>query len=357
MHPHRQGLLLDVPAPATPLGGVRGIDGHDQTVGSFSLPRQNGAEHPPGSIGNRLGEAVVLDHALDVEPLDGDDAVAVDQPSGGLVDEIVTPVPDALVNARDDSAGLAPLTASTLLFGKFPLSLRQNLLVTAEEARVVDVLAIGQRREGFQPNVNADLLIGRRQEFGDDLHGKAHEPLEVDSADGAGLDDALYRAVQTDGDIAYLGQPQSALVEPESALRVGDAVVLAFAFDSWVSRRLTRFDAAKEGVKGQINADGDVLQHLGVDPAEFGVFLLPSRERGLLLEPGRRLAQHFVVVLAPVQEAVVDLSAGFQRLRQGRLLRLRRIKAIPICELEGFSHSTSWAWVRNAAGSRCTASR
>ena len=153
MRSHRQRLLLNVPAPATHLRGVGRIDSHDQTTSTFSLIRQDGTKHRPGSVRDRLGEAVVFDHALDVEFLDGNHAVAVDQPSGGLMNEIMAAVTDTLVDTRNDFAGfliilILSLTAPTLLllilhFRQFALCFRQCLFFFAEEARVFNVLAIG----------------------------------------------------------------------------------------------------------------------------------------------------------------------------------------------------------------------
>lgn len=148
----------------------------------------------------------------------------------------------------------------------------------------------------------------------------------ADTANGTRFDVGVNEAVLTNGDIANLGQSQFALVEAKAALGVGERIVTV-AFDAGEPWGLTRLNPTEKGVKSKVNANGDVLQDLAVDIGQFRVFLFPLWERGLLLYFGRRLAQYVVVMLAPVQEAVVDLSAGFQRLRQGRLLRLCRIGA------------------------------
>ncbi len=275
---------------------------------------------------------MVLDHAFDVQFLGGDDAEAVDETPCRLVNEVVATVPDALVDTGNNLFGLAAFSGAANLLGEFPLGLCQSLLITAEETRVGDVLAVGQRREGFQSNVNTDLFLRRRQQFGADHAGEADEPLVADTANGAGFDRAINRAVKPNGNAANLGQVEFALLKTEAALRVGDAVVLPVALDAREARRLPGFHAAKESVKGKVNANGDVLQNLAEHTRKFRVFLLPLRERGLLLDFGRRLAQHFVVVLSPVQEAVVDLSAGFQSPRQSRLLCFRRINPVDVSQ-------------------------
>ena len=191
-------------------------------------------------------------------------------------------VTDALMDAGDNLLGLAPCAGTASLLRQPALCLRQSLLVLAEEARVPNVLAVGQRGEGLQANVNADFLIGRRQDFGPDLAGEAGVPLVLDAADGTRFDVPVNRAVQADAEIAYLGEPQAALHDAEAALRVGDGVALPVALDAREAWRLPRLDPAEGGVEGEVYAGGDVLQDLGVDRAEFGVFLLPARGRGLL---------------------------------------------------------------------------
>ena len=48
-------------------------------------------------------------------------------------------------------------------------------------------------------------------------------------------------------------------------LRVGNAVVLAFALQSWIAWFFTCFYAAEEGLKSEFDANSDVLQNLRMD--------------------------------------------------------------------------------------------
>jgi hypothetical protein len=267
---------------------------------------------------------VVFDHALDVEFLDCNHTVSIDQPSGGLVNEIMATVTNALMDTGNNLFGFLSLTAPALLSCEFALCFCQCLFFCTKEARIFDVLTVGQRHKGLQANVNANLFIRRRKQFGADFAGKAGVPLMANTANGTRLDVAVNGAVLTNGDIANLGQSQFALVEAKAALGVGERI-LAVPLDTGKAWGLTRLNPTEKGVKSKVNANGDVLQDLAVDIGQFRVFLFPLWERGLLLYFGRRLAQYVVVVLAPVQEAVVDLLTGFQRLCQGRLLRLCRI--------------------------------
>ena len=269
---------------------------------------------------------MVLHHAFDVQFFNGDYAVAVDYFTGGLVNEVMPPIANPLMDTGNNLFGLPSFSGAANLLCQFALCFGKGFFFFAEETWIVNELAIGESREGFQANVNADLFFGRRQQFGADLAREAGIPLVADTANGAGLDCAVNRAVLTNRYITDFAQAQFALVKAKAALGIGERVV-AVALDAGKAWSLAILNPAEKGVKSKVNANGDILQNLAVDTRQFRVFLFPFGERGLLLYFGRRLAQHFVVVLAPVQEAVVDLSTGFQCPYQSRFLRLRRIDA------------------------------
>ena len=120
--------------------------------------------------------------------------------------------------------------APALLFGKFALCFGKSLFFFAEEARVLDELAIGQSGESFQANVNTDGLIGRRQVFGFNLLAEAGEPLAIDAANRAGFEFAPRLAVEFGLHLPDFGKANGAVTDLETVvLRERDAIVLAFA--------------------------------------------------------------------------------------------------------------------------------
>ncbi len=67
---HVQRHLLPVVANVTVLGGVGRVDFDKLTTGAFSLVRKEAKELRPGSIHNRLSQAVVMHHATGRKVLD-----------------------------------------------------------------------------------------------------------------------------------------------------------------------------------------------------------------------------------------------------------------------------------------------
>ena len=64
--------------------------------------------------------------------------------------------------------------------------------------------------------------------------------------------------------ITDFGQAETALKEAEATLRIGYAIVLAFAPHPRVAWIVSSLDSAKEGLKGKVYTTGDVLQDLRV---------------------------------------------------------------------------------------------
>lgn len=271
---------------------------------------------------------MVAQHSLDAQFLDSDDAEAVDDAPRVLVAEIMAAVADALMDTRNDLAGLLPSTAPALLFCEFALCFRQCLFFLAEEARVSDELTVGECGEGFQANVNADGFLGWRQRSGPDLLAERGEPLAVDAADGAGLEFAPRPAVEFGLHLPDLGEADAAVSDLETVvLRVSDAVVLALPFKTREARSLAFGDPLEERLERQLDAVNHILQNLTVDRFEFGVAFLPGGEIRLLREVTHRGFSGAVLELPIVDEAVVDKATGFEGCFQ--LVRLRPVGIEP----------------------------
>ena len=228
----------------TVLRGIGGIDGNHLTSGTFSLLREDGSEHGPRGISDALGETVIAKHILDVEFLDGNHAESVDNAPGGLVGEIMAAVANALMDTRQNLVGFLSRRASFLGFGLLSASLRQCLLVTAEEARIFNELAAGQGHERIQSRVKSNGFFGKRQWLNFTLTGKAYEPFFAVPADSAGFNSTVNRTMDFRLDLnrsAEQRQPNRSIANLEPALRIGDAVVLTFALQAGIARGFACF--------------------------------------------------------------------------------------------------------------------
>ena len=258
---------------------------------------------------------MIAEQILDVQFFNGNHAEAVDQPSGGLMAEVVPPIADALMDTRNDFLGFLSLAAPAFLFGKFALCLRKSLFFFAEEARVLDKLAIGQSREGFQANINTDGFLRRRQVFGFDFLAKAGEPLVVDTPHRAGLEFTPRLAMEFSLHLSNFGKADGAIANLETVvLGEGDAVVLAFAFETGEAWGVALLYSVKERFERKVYTMNHVLQDLAIDGFEFSVVFLPLRQVGLLGVPSYRNLCCVVLELPVVDKTVVNKAAGFERL-------------------------------------------
>ena len=100
---------------------------------------------------------------------------------------------------------------------------------------------------------------------------------------------------------------------------------MPFALETRIARSFAVFDTSKKRGKSKANALCHVLKHLAVHSAKLRVRLFPQGKGVGLFAIVWRLAMQFMVVLAPIEQAIVDLAAHVKRLAQFRFLRRRRI--------------------------------
>jgi len=153
---------------------------------------------------------------------------------------------NTLMDTGDDFLGFATGFGSVLILHivELALSFCQSLFVTAEEARVFDELAIGQSRKDFEANVNADFFGRGFQRLWLYLTGEANEPLARGrSANRTRFDVTFNGSVQVNGNITDFGQAETALKEAEATLRIGYAIVLAFALHPRVAWIVSSLDS------------------------------------------------------------------------------------------------------------------
>ena len=231
----------------------------------------------------------------------------------------------------------------------------EGAFLLTKETRVFNELAVGQGREGFQPNVNAHRISARWKRNSLIFAGEADVPFLTVLANGAGLDCARADAVYFGLDLSDFGERDCALPDTIAALRVGDAVVLAFAFQAGVSRRLTRFHPTEEGLESEFDTDGDILQYLAMNSLQFGVVWLPRSDCLLLLIQSRRLALRLITNGSLVNKAIIDTKADNQRLIKRSLLHVIGEKSVfytnlvHVCTIPQYSVKSNYRDINQTA--------
>ncbi len=252
------------------------------------------------------------------------------------MNKVMAAVANPFVDARQNFVGFTTLTSDFIMtdfitaalfgLGLPSARLRQSLFVLAEEARVVYELAVGQSQKAVQARVKANHVIGLWQEVVFLLHGKADKPFGTDAANRAGFDYAEDSPMEFGLNLNRLaahGNGNRTVTNLKAALRVGDAVVLTFAFEpreAWGFLNLSfsrlpilLLHPTEEGAEGKVNAHGHILQNLTIDGFDFWKVFAPLREHLLLLVAAYRGLCGFVLEHAVVDKAVVDEAARFQR--------------------------------------------
>ena len=147
--PHRQGHRLTMSARRAGLTRVGRVHFHDVPSSFFRFDNEPCEEHRPRDIGDRLRQFGILDHIAHNQRFDRDEAEAGNQLAHFLFDEVLAPIGDPFMRARDDLALLFALVASFGSFGKIALSTSEFRLFLTEKAWIGNCFLRAQIRKGF----------------------------------------------------------------------------------------------------------------------------------------------------------------------------------------------------------------
>lgn len=206
-YPDIQRHLLAMPAPAACLTGVGRIDSNILSASFFRFAEQFAEKFRPTRVLHALCQTVVVNHPVHLQVFDGDHAVGVDDLPAFLVCEIITAEDNALVDASNGLAMLAPFGRPRGSLAVLALHLCQSFLFFSEKAGIGNLDTIrecGKRREA---DINANSSINLRQTFGFALNGKASVPLASAAlVDRERFDLPTDRTMQDDRDMPDTGQ-------------------------------------------------------------------------------------------------------------------------------------------------------
>lgn len=129
-------------------------------------------------------------------------------------------------------------------------------------------------------------------------------------------------------DVSYLGEEYSITLNPEAALRIGEAVIAVCPAKARITWFFTGFTAPEERLESEVYANHDVLQYLRVHFAQSGVRFLEFGKAIYLRIQRRTLARLVVRVSTLGKKMVVQTTTLPQGLDHLPLLDSSRIQAI-----------------------------
>lgn len=317
-------------APAAILSGVGRSDLDELSASLFRFARQLRKELRPGRIMNAFGQTMLVGHAIDVEVFHTDDAKPSHNVMAVLVGEVGPSERDPLMDTSQRFAMLLALFGTFRKLAMPALHLCQGLFFLAEKARVLNFLSCREGRKGFQSDVNPNWLRTRGQSFRVRLTREGDVPLaRRGSMDRTRLHLALDGAMIDHLDRADLGETHPIIVgDAEAALGIGETIIASLSLKPGIPRLLTRFTAAEKCLEGQVNADGNILQHLGVDGGERGALLFQEWIGGLLPVAGQALALVLIGRFPCLKQVVIEPAALFQSGLKRFELFLGRVESI-----------------------------
>ena len=322
MHTYTQILFNERLARRTEFACVARVNLYARSTSVRSFVESELYELIPRCVRNTFGEAMILDHASDVQIFKGDDSEHGNESMTKLMSEVAATVSNALMDA---SRCLALL---------FSLRLRKCFLIRAKEARVSNFLPIRECCKRVQAHVNPYRSITRGKGLRFRLNREAREPLACCGANyGKRLNLAFNGAVQFDSHISNFRQAQLAIIHTEAGLSIGERIISLMRTEARKTCFLLCLDAPKESIKRFLHSFENILQDLTVDARDIFTNLFDVWQLIRLLNVADRLSFKPVGVASFLQTRVVEFAQQSKRSIHARSLSARRKQPILI----GFS--------------------
>jgi hypothetical protein len=340
-YPLGERHLLPVSALAARLACVGWIDFDNDSASLFRFARELLKECRPRGICNAFRKTMIVYHTINGQVLDADHAKMIDNLTAILMGEVLTPELDTLMNA---GYYLTVLPAFWGPFGKLrmlALDLSQCFLFLAKEPRILDLFSSREGGKGFEPYVNTHLERALWQPFRFTFYREGDIPLAGTAfVDGTGLDLSLDLTVVDHLHAANLGEADPVVMrDTKATLGEGEAIVAVLATKTREAGFFSALTSPEEGFESQIDADGNVLQDLGMNCFEGGTLFFQSRIGGLLLIARQAFPGLLIGILARFKQMIVEPSA----LLKGCLKLLQLLLCWINSVLKVFDHVASLA--------------
>lgn len=332
MNAIRQAFLSNNTTLRTSLGCVIGVDLGELATSTQSLVCQHSQELAPGGISHTLAH-VTATEALDVQILDGDEAVLPYQAGGLLVLKVPPLVGDVLVQPPDLPAQLPIPAAASLATGSLALEERQFLLGISEPTGVINLLARGQAGEVGQPHINADFGFeashGRgigQFDLKDDVPIAQFISLEDSHLDLSAIGDRAMLKHTNESDVLDVELAASEL--EAVTIDIADRAEPASAFVTRIARFLTRLHTTKEGSKCLVQTAECLLDRGIIQPGSVFIEAAKFFELTGLIRVVNANTMSLPSVAAFLKRTVVQLTVNLNDAIQCLALLLVRIESV-----------------------------
>ena len=315
MYTNRQILFNYRPTGGADLASSLRVDLNDLNTSFFRFVFQGCEKVGPANIGDRSGQPAVPKHVFDAQALHCDQAESTSQIQGSLVVKITSFIADLGVKHAQTINRLLAIHASKFLAGYRSLYATKLGQFRFQECGILDNLTVGSGKEGTQPQVNADLWVGR---WGNcnfaQVAGKHQVPFFGLVLNRKRLDYSLRFPVQLNLDQADMLKPQPVSIQSDTITMIGvlNRIKPAPCFESWVSGIFARLNAPKEVLKGSIKTPHRGLGTVGVQPGKPFIYGALRRKPSRLLKIVYRTPFFFPRLIALSKARVVEPSMRFQ---------------------------------------------
>jgi hypothetical protein len=294
--------------PAALLRCIRGVHLYELSASFFRFAGQVREKGRPRGILNALGQTMSMHHAVDLQVFHADDAETVYDLPTLLMRKVIPSERDPFMHTSYHLAMLPVLRCPFRKLGVFALDTSQSLLFLAEKAGILNFMSIRQRSECLESYINTHLGSDFWEALGLTLRREGHVPFARPApTNRTRFHLALDGTVRDHLDTANLGKCHTIIKgEIEPTLREGETIVAVMATKAGITRSFSGFAASQERFEGQINANGDILQHLRMDLFQRGPFLFQHSQRINLMIAREELSFLLVGCFAFLKKMVVE---------------------------------------------------
>lgn len=332
MMPTDGEFLFNLRATGASLAGVSWIDFYQLSSGARSLVRQHEQKRTPRHIVNLFREKTFA-QSDDVQLLNHDHVIFAYQCGRELVLKILSLIENLLVDRSKGGNRLSSAMRS-LLSSRYPtLSNTKFLLCGLVVTPVIDLRTVAKSGEGFDADINADLLAGRRKRpCGNVIAREDGEPFRTFPFQDDLFDLSLEGSGHLDFQVSNQRDIQFSVSKSVTRLIVNDRVEKRRSLKPRESRFLPSFNSTEERderfiqhTQGLDHCSGQYVEIVGIELSDirnlFG--LIGQRDAHSIQSP--RIA-------SLTQRGVIEIPEQVKRVIQALALSFAWVNSVLIYE-------------------------